>query len=427
MFLGTLAFASSTSDETAADSPLDFRPSYRGGRQMPPNDVYSIVIGGNRLSRGLTIEGLSVSYYTRASAKFAEDTTVQRERWFGYRGKHLEFCRLFTHRELALRLTRFHEHDEDLRLQLAWRLANGREPTDATLRFLRLRDSQPTSKLGRGQVGALEIAGARLFFDRVQMGQTELELAAAKWNQDRALDIADSLIRDGEPLLDSRGKPYGYLAAQMPAVHIADCLDAFRYTFHNPDPETGSAINVREWHRPPCKEIPESRPGLDPSHDPFLLAAYLRFWESAYQASTADPTSNRFRARDTVSRWIPCPPPYFNLVLRCGRLEPADNSPFRHPLVERAVSGDGRLGSRWRGRGRDRPGDEWIDLAPPSGDRAAPRGVGLPGLALLHVISRSAVGRSGLGEPYQFDRPAFGLVVPEGGPCVEFVLAAPEG
>ena len=57
-----------------------------------------IVIGGNKLSRGLTLEGLSVSYYLRASRMY--DTLMQMGRWFGYRPGYVDLCRLFTSREL---------------------------------------------------------------------------------------------------------------------------------------------------------------------------------------------------------------------------------------------------------------------------------------------------------------------------------------
>ncbi len=57
-----------------------------------------IAIGGNKLSRGLTLEGLSVSYYLRASRMY--DTLMQMGRWFGYRPGYVDLCRLFTSREL---------------------------------------------------------------------------------------------------------------------------------------------------------------------------------------------------------------------------------------------------------------------------------------------------------------------------------------
>jgi hypothetical protein len=62
------------------------------------NGLSVIAIGGNKLSRGLTLEGLSVSYYLRASRMY--DTLMQMGRWFGYRGGYVDLCRLFTSREL---------------------------------------------------------------------------------------------------------------------------------------------------------------------------------------------------------------------------------------------------------------------------------------------------------------------------------------
>lgn len=57
-----------------------------------------IAIGGDKLSRGLTLEGLSISYYLRASKMY--DTLMQMGRWFGYRPGYVDLCRLFTSREL---------------------------------------------------------------------------------------------------------------------------------------------------------------------------------------------------------------------------------------------------------------------------------------------------------------------------------------
>jgi Z1 domain len=53
-----------------------------------------IAIGGNMLSRGLTLEGLSVSYYLRPAKTY--DALLQMGRWFGYRPKYEDLCRLFT-------------------------------------------------------------------------------------------------------------------------------------------------------------------------------------------------------------------------------------------------------------------------------------------------------------------------------------------
>jgi len=58
-----------------------------------------IAIGGDKLSRGLTLEGLSVSYFLRPSKMY--DTLMQMGRWFGYRPGYVDLCRLFLPEELS--------------------------------------------------------------------------------------------------------------------------------------------------------------------------------------------------------------------------------------------------------------------------------------------------------------------------------------
>jgi len=58
-----------------------------------------IAVGGDKLSRGLTLEGLSVSYFLRQSKMY--DTLMQMGRWFGYRPRYDDLCRLFTNTSLV--------------------------------------------------------------------------------------------------------------------------------------------------------------------------------------------------------------------------------------------------------------------------------------------------------------------------------------
>jgi hypothetical protein len=62
------------------------------------NGCYIIAIGGDKLSRGLTLEGLTVSYFLRASHMY--DTLMQMGRWFGFRPGYLDACRLYITSEL---------------------------------------------------------------------------------------------------------------------------------------------------------------------------------------------------------------------------------------------------------------------------------------------------------------------------------------
>ncbi|MCH3917987.1 MAG: Z1 domain-containing protein [Spirochaetia bacterium] len=57
-----------------------------------------IALGGDKFSRGLTLEGLTISYFIRTSNTF--DTLMQMGRWFGYRPQYLDLCRIYTTNDL---------------------------------------------------------------------------------------------------------------------------------------------------------------------------------------------------------------------------------------------------------------------------------------------------------------------------------------
>ena len=59
----------------------------------------AIAVGGNRLSRGLTLEGLLVSFFVRRSVSY--DTLMQMGRWFGFRSGYEDLTRIYTTSELA--------------------------------------------------------------------------------------------------------------------------------------------------------------------------------------------------------------------------------------------------------------------------------------------------------------------------------------
>jgi len=66
--------------------------------ETEPN-LKAIAIGGNKLSRGLTLEGLLVSVFVRRSATY--DTLMQMGRWFGFRAGYEDLTRIYTTAELA--------------------------------------------------------------------------------------------------------------------------------------------------------------------------------------------------------------------------------------------------------------------------------------------------------------------------------------
>jgi Z1 domain len=62
------------------------------------NEVWRILVGGNKFARGFTIEGLTISYYGRSTKN--ADTLMQMGRWFGFREGYQDLVRLYTTPEL---------------------------------------------------------------------------------------------------------------------------------------------------------------------------------------------------------------------------------------------------------------------------------------------------------------------------------------
>jgi hypothetical protein len=71
-----------------------------------------IAVGGDKLSRGLTLEGLTVSYFLRASRMY--DTLMQMGRWFGYRTGYGDLCRLYTTPDLIRWYAQITDANEEL-------------------------------------------------------------------------------------------------------------------------------------------------------------------------------------------------------------------------------------------------------------------------------------------------------------------------
>jgi Z1 domain len=67
------------------------------GLNFDVDPVWKILVGGAKLSRGFTVEGLTVSYYRRGAGQ--EDTLLQMGRWFGYRDGYADVVRLYIGRK----------------------------------------------------------------------------------------------------------------------------------------------------------------------------------------------------------------------------------------------------------------------------------------------------------------------------------------
>lgn len=110
---------------TAKDA-LDYADSAAG--------LKVIAIGGDKLARGLTLEGLCVSYFLRASKMY--DTLMQMGRWFGYRPGYLDLCRLYTTPDLVEWFEHIADAAEELRSEFDFMMESGMTPREYGLKVV---------------------------------------------------------------------------------------------------------------------------------------------------------------------------------------------------------------------------------------------------------------------------------------------------
>lgn len=77
-----------------------------------------ILVGGQAMDRGFTVEGLTVTYMPRSAGVGNADTIQQRARFLGYKETYLGYCRVFLEEDVRTAYRRYVEHEEDVRSQL---------------------------------------------------------------------------------------------------------------------------------------------------------------------------------------------------------------------------------------------------------------------------------------------------------------------
>ncbi|WP_417238766.1 Z1 domain-containing protein [Bizionia sp.] len=101
--------------------------------EYPRNSPKKIIaIGGNRLSRGFTLEGLTINYFIRVTNY--SDALLQMGRWFGYRPGYLDCCKIFTTQDSLDKFNSTTKCIEELETEFIKMEEQGKTPENFVLR-----------------------------------------------------------------------------------------------------------------------------------------------------------------------------------------------------------------------------------------------------------------------------------------------------
>ena len=187
-----------------------------------------IAIGGDKLSRGLTLDGLCVSYFLRASRMY--DTLMQMGRWFGYRPGYVDLCRLYTTSDLSEWFGHITDAADELREEFEYMAASGGTPRDYGLKVQSHPVLMVTSRLKMRTARNILLSFSGTLVETVALYRTRAELAGN-------LSAAGELIAHlGEPQADPerrRGERReqwkgSWLWQNVPAAHVLEFLAGYR-------------------------------------------------------------------------------------------------------------------------------------------------------------------------------------------------------
>jgi hypothetical protein len=418
-----------------SDDQSDERPSFEVVQSpegwVAPSSHSTIFVSGNVMSRGLTLEGLATTLFLRRSGEPLADTQMQMQRWFGYRGRDLELCRVFVPAAQRSLFAAYHEADEALRRHVVHLMAENPEVAP-TPQVLQGRDFLATGKLARLRNVPL-CPGAFPFVRLMNDGQQP---------DPNAGTLVDLFVDQTSTEVSVQGTLRGRLLDRaLTLTEAAALLDRLRYDAYRPDPEgwdarrwagvaahadvqSGDPEGLYPLYRPPAPD--RSYASVDARRDcPYTIAAYLRLWQACLtrHARGLVPTDDPSTPWSMVSlAQRQAAAPAFRVGIRYGSAEAAVGEPFtRIPFQIRAMRRD-VLGSALTGTwGTRNPGggpsaylgdsyfDYHVDPGPPpiATGGATWRPVGAPGLVLFHVVDRG---------PGRHPTVAVGVAIPLGGP-----------
>ena len=176
-----------------------------------------IAIGGNRLSRGLTLEGLTVSYFLRTASMC--DTLLQMARWYGFRLGYEDLIRIWTTDGIAswfgeLALVEQSMRDSIQALELA-----GRRPDQMAIRIRAHSDLLLTARNKSAMASSKWDSWSG---DHPQTVLFPLDDANALQHN---LAITDALVSNLNPTTKAYG---GYIAHDVSPERIANFISSYR-------------------------------------------------------------------------------------------------------------------------------------------------------------------------------------------------------
>ncbi len=208
------------------------------------DNEYWILVGGQKLDRGYTIKGLTVTYMPRPLGVGNADNLQQRARFYGYKLGYLGFCRVYVREDVKRAFEAYVEHENLIRTELEltrglplkeWHrkfiLANGLQPTRRNVMGIRLDEVVTSEWLHPKAAYANKsaVTANRRFFAtfvaylRTHFDEVEAQEADPERYLDKRADSPRNKLFEAVPLAEAYSRLFD-------ALHLDDVRDATERT-----------------------------------------------------------------------------------------------------------------------------------------------------------------------------------------------------
>ncbi|MHA8106420.1 Z1 domain-containing protein [Aquirufa sp. 5-AUSEE-100C1] len=218
---------------------------YKASRDLNERLRNYIVVGGNRLSRGLTLEGLTTSYFVRNSSRM--DSLYQMGRWFGYRKNYEDLVKIYLeekHIDWYVDICKLEKSLRDDLLEMnerqieprEWSIKMSRNQSLASIQA-KLKICDPL-KLQNTQEMPLSFSGTSIYTRKISLNNIESHCQ----NFEYFKEFIDSLLNNHKNILVDNNELIGFKKTNKLDQNInfqnidpTEILDFFQKIYLHPD------------------------------------------------------------------------------------------------------------------------------------------------------------------------------------------------
>jgi hypothetical protein len=169
-----------------------------------------IVVGGSVLARGLTLEGLSVSFFLRTSQQY--DTLLQMGRWFGFRNGYADLPRLWATQDLISNFRALAAIEDEVRSEIAQYREHDTQPADFAVKVRAIPGLAITSAAKMQHAYRTSISFSGRHVQTIRFDHTDEDVVRTNWN------ASSRLFNDARA--KGRSDATGRLYTSVPAAVI---------------------------------------------------------------------------------------------------------------------------------------------------------------------------------------------------------------